>query len=422
MYTVDLDSMDPKKEGSGTPDPALPGVTIFTDGSKSKDNDRTGAGIVFYKDGAPIIKNNQALFYATRLHRSNSVFQTEVWALKTATRIMLDQLGREDAWVNEEDDVVLYSDSQAALKALKAVSIKSKVVMETVTLLNSLALKVKSVTLKWVKGHAGHTGNVRADDAALIGRNNHSSINPEAPLIPQASVNMDINLATISMWRKVWRREPGCSQTRLWFPSGPRPDFAFDIIKLPRVICSQLTQFVTGHCFLNRHQALIDNSDRAHIIQQLPVDEREEGEEIIPVSSALCRRCGDGEEKPYHLMTVCKDLATLRQRIFAHPFPEPPYTDFKVFQIVAFLKELKLPSLEMRPYLEEYIPARIPEEARPSPLLPIVAGAEEVSSSDEDFYAAARGAAEIAGGNLLHNYLVTQNAPPLQDPEGETFY
>ena len=121
-------------------------------------------------------------------------------------------------------------------------------------------------------------------------------------------------------------------------------------------------------------------------------------------------------------MSVCEDLATMRQRIFTHPFPAPPYTDFKVYQIVAFLKELKLPSLEMRPYLEEYIPARIPEEARPSPLLPVVPGAEMVSSSDEDFFAAARGAAEIAGGNLLHNYLLTQNAPPLQDPKGAQFY
>ena len=67
-------------------------------------------------------------------------------------------------------------------------------------------------------------------------------------------------------------------------------------------------------------------------------------------------------------------------------------------------------------------PVRIPEEARPSPLLPVVPGAEMVSSSDEDFFAAARGAAEIAGGNLLHNYLLTQNAPPLQDPKGAQFY
>ena len=222
------------------------------------------------------------------------------------------------------------------------------------------------------------------------------------------------------MWKKVFRLEPGCSQTRNWFPNGPRPDFAFDIIRLPRLLCSQMTQFVTGHCFLNRHQALIDNSERAHIIASLPDNEQVEGELVIPISSALCRRCGEAEEKPEHIMSDCKDLAALRLRIFAHPFPKPPYTDFKVFQIVAFLKEVQLQSLEMRPFLEEYNPANIPEEARPTPPLPIVDGAELVSSSDED--TAARVAAETAGGLLLHNYLLTMNAPPLQDPKGARFY
>ena len=120
-------------------------------------------------------------------------------------------------------------------------------------------------------------------------------------------------------------------------------------------------------------------------------------------------------------MSDCKDLAALRLRIFAHPFPQPPYTNIKVYQIVAFLKEAKLPSLEMRPYLEEYDPANIPEEARPTPT-PIVEGAEVVSSEDEGQRIAARVAAETAGGRLLHNYLLTQNAPPLQDPKGAMFY
>ena len=171
---------------------------------------------------------------------------------------------------------------------------------------------------------------------------------------------------------------------------------------------------------MNRHQAIIDNKERGRYIANLPVDEREDGEEIIPVSSAICRRCGDGEEKPFHLMSVCKNLAALRLRIFAHPFPSPPYTNIKLFQIIAFLKEVKMPSLEMRPLLEEYNPASIPEEARDPLPPPIVEGAVVVSSEDEDL--AARVAAETAGNRILHNYLLTQNEPPLQDPKGAKFY
>ena len=125
-------------------------------------------------------------------------------------------------------------------------------------------------------------------------------------------------------------------------------------------------------------------------------------------------------ETAEHIMSDCVDLAALRLRIFAHPFPKPPYTNFKVYQIVAFLKEVNLQSLEMRPYLEEYNPASIPEEANSARPLPIVEGAEPISSSDED--TAVRMAAEIAGGRLLHNYLLTNNFPPLQDPEGAMFY
>ena len=73
----------------------------------------------------------------------------------------------------------------------------------------------------------------------------------------------------------------------------------------------------------------------------------------------------------------------------------------------------------MRPFLEEYIPTSVPEEARPTPLPPIVEGAEPISE-DDDLDLAALRAAEAAGGRLLHNYLVTSNKPPLH--QGETFY
>ena len=57
--------------------------------------------------------------------------------------------------------------------------------------------------------------------------------------------------------------------------------------------------------------------------------------------------------------------------------------------------------------------------AQPPPL-PIVEGAEVITSSDDD--TAARVAAGVAGDRLLHNYLLTTNAPPLQDPKGAVYY
>ena len=284
---------------------------------------------------------------------------------------------------------------------------------------------MNSVTLKWVRGHSGYYGNVTADLQARHGRDHHVSAHPDSPNMPKSALDLAVNQASTCMWRKIWNREQGCSQTRLWFPEGPRPNFAFSIIRLPRVICSQVTQFITGHSFMNRHQAIIDNADRARFADIVGLV-GEAGEEILPLSSAECRRCGEGEEKPEHLMSRCTDPAiiAIRMRIFAHPFPQPPYTDIKVFQLVAFLKEVKMPSLEMRPYLEEYDPTSIPGEALPTPppQIPIVEGAEEVSSEDEGNRVAARLAAETAGGLLLHNYLYTRNDPLRQDPRGAQFY
>merc|ERR1711994_76899 len=147
--------MNPDNIDAGVPALNEPGICVYTDGSKK--NERTGAGIVFYEAGIPIERKGQALFYASRLLRPNSVFQAEVWAIKKAAELMLEQL--EDAqiptelqWINEGYEVKFYSDSQAALKALKAVTIKSQLVFDTVETLNSLAAHLGSVTLKWVRG------------------------------------------------------------------------------------------------------------------------------------------------------------------------------------------------------------------------------------------------------------------------------
>ena len=75
----------------------------------------------------------------------------------------------------------------------------------------------------------------------------------------------------------------------------------------------------------------------------------------------------------------------------------------------------------MKPYLEQYTPTDVPEEARPTPPLPIVEGAELVSDDSEDDIAVQE-AAEAAGGNLLHNYLLTSNNPPLPNPGRGGFY
>ena len=60
------------------------------------------------------------------------------------------------------DRVEIYSDSQAAVKALASTTIRSSVVLECATALNEVA-KRSRITLRWIKAHIGHKGNERAD-------------------------------------------------------------------------------------------------------------------------------------------------------------------------------------------------------------------------------------------------------------------
>ncbi|KAJ8958700.1 hypothetical protein NQ318_016427 [Aromia moschata] len=58
--------------------------------------------------------------------------------------------------------IQIISDSQAALRALRAVEIHSKAVKNCMDSLIQL-VEHNMITLKWVRGHQGHEGNERAD-------------------------------------------------------------------------------------------------------------------------------------------------------------------------------------------------------------------------------------------------------------------
>ena len=180
------------------------------------------------------------------------------------------------------------------------------------------------------------------------------------------------------MWRHLWDNTLGHRQTRYWFPDGPDPKFAFDIIRLPKLICSQVVAWVTGHCYLNRHQALIDDAQTEQIRKHIG-NEGPDGEAIIPPADPTCTKCKfdpsqkNKEETPYHLMTECVGLWQLRFDIFGTHNPEPPFR-FPVYKIVAFLKEAKIPSFPMQPFLEEQSPTAPTGSLDPDPnpnLIPI---------------------------------------------------
>ena len=376
-FRVDEDSMTRGKPGYGIPSLADPGVLVFTDGSQTQDY--TGAGIVLTRNNAFMRdQDGETLAFSFRLRNNNSVYQSETWAIKRAAQMIADRVddgnpnSEASCWISRGEPLTIYSDCQAALKALNSVHIKSRLVMETIDALNNLANKLGTlITLKWVRGHAGFTGNVAADGvAALAG--GLEAVDPESPEPPKAILHTEVDVATTQMWRNLWEDNTlGHRQTRYWFPEGPDPQFAFDIIRLPKLICSQVVAFVTGHCHLNRHQSLIDNAETEQIRKHIGnTDSR--GEEIIPPSDPTCTMCKfdpsqrNKEETPLHLMTECVGLWKTRLDIFGRHDPRPPFK-YSVFQIVAFLKAANIPSFPMQPYLEELSPTTPTGEPDPTP-------------------------------------------------------
>ena len=165
-----------------------------------------------------------------------------------------------------------------------------------------------------------------------------------------------------------------------------------------------VVQIITGHTYLNRHQAIIDESERQRIIAANDYDNADEdGNAIIDAPNPLCSRCGKGEETPLHLLSECDQLATLRQSIFGRadlvgPREIPDFSDLALHKVISFFKEAKFKSLSMRPYFDEYIPATSSNEASNQEIL------------------AAKQAAEREGNIYLHKYLF-RTTPTIHTPK-----
>ena len=125
----------------------------------------------------------------------------------------------------------------------------------------------------------------------------------------------DIDKAVKRLWSIMWDMTNTCRQSKHWFPDGPRPKFAFEVLRLPRPICSQVIHFVTGHNFLRRHQAIIDATDLNRLEQHEGLGEDDDFHEAMePI--AECSLCGEDEESSYHIITACSRLMHIRMAVF----------------------------------------------------------------------------------------------------------
>ncbi|XP_044757685.1 ribonuclease H1-like [Coccinella septempunctata] len=123
-------------------------IKWYTDGSTTT----TGAGAGIYGSSTKC---------TIALGSHSSAFQAEIITIEKCVDINLER--------NYQGcDIVIHSDSQAAIEALNSYVTDSKLIWECRSKLNEVGKKNK-VSLVWVPGHSGIKGNEEADTLARKG-------------------------------------------------------------------------------------------------------------------------------------------------------------------------------------------------------------------------------------------------------------
>ena len=140
------------------------------------------------------------LAFGFRLRNTNSVYQSEMWAIKKAAQMIIENVeGGTHGWIAQGEPLTIYSDSQATLKALNKIQVKSPLVMETIDTLNNLTRKLgRQVSLRWTKGHSGILGNDGADTVANWARTLETE-ESDSPPPPRTILHSEVDAAATQL-------------------------------------------------------------------------------------------------------------------------------------------------------------------------------------------------------------------------------
>lgn len=111
------------------------------------------------------------------------------------------------------------------------------------------------VTLRWCKAHVGHPGNERADELAKEG-SQKDIISFGTPEVSGKCLRKEIKILVELYWDKDWEENQPCRQTKLFFPQTHKESSAA-VCRFGRRAFGVMVQFITGHNFLKRQNAVV---------------------------------------------------------------------------------------------------------------------------------------------------------------------
>jgi ribonuclease HI len=249
-------------------------ITCYTDGSLKEDIAGAGAYVkaLNYKLSVP-------------LGKGTSVFQAEVYAI---LKVVYELLARGV----ENKDILIFSDSQAAIKSMESSNVCSKLVEECIRALNHLGRNNKC-TIAWVLGHSGIIGNEIADTLANEGA--EASFMGPLPAFGW-SFERYKNRLKKEMQEKhriSWNNLSTCKYTKT-FIKRPDKSRAKLLISLKRHELRMVMAVVTGHGPFQEHLHKIG---------------------ISP--DALCQQCLEDDESAGHFLLECPAYERTRWFIFS---------------------------------------------------------------------------------------------------------
>ena len=264
-------------------------IQCYTDGSKNEKNE-TGCGFYIEKQGKEIESGS------LKLPKPTTVFQAEVMAITKAAEKL-----KERNIKNE--NIKIWVDSQAAIKALQALKTNKKTVSSCITELNDLA-KDNNVTVQWIKAHVGFEGNEKADKLAKKG----STEGEEIPCpTPMSHINKSLKDTAIIRTEDFFAQKGGKDTKRVYADAETST-----MGRNGEYITYNLNRNKpnTGNTKQRKHMSSITHMITGH------APTRSYLHKIGKTESDTCRLCEEETETIEHILTKCPGNMLERHKVF----------------------------------------------------------------------------------------------------------